>query len=311
MNKTDVALGRYLRDLAHIPLLTPEEEIALAGRIQNGDEAAREQMIRSNLRLVVTIAHDYVDLGLPLMDLIAEGNIGLMHAVDRFDPSRGAKLSTYAASWIKQTIKRALADQSRTVRVPSQMVDKVTRMRRVSAQLSNELGREVTEEEISEKLGIASERIAQLKTIGLRPASLDAPVADDEDAALSEKIADEEARTPLELLREKDFLGKIDIVLRSLNKREATIIEYRFGLNGLAAKTLEQVSELIGVTRERVGQLQVVRRQIVLNPHGGDNENTLGSRPCRVGNWLCCASLRPTNGRSKNRTANSCIGFEV
>ena len=257
MNKSDVALSRYLRDLAHIPLLTPEKEIELAGRIQNGNEAAREEMIRSNLRLVIAIAHDYVDLGVPLMDLIAEGNIGLMHAVDRFDPSRGAKLSTYAASWIKQTIKRALADQSRIVRVPSQMANKVTHVRRVSAQLSNKLGREVTEEEMSEELGIATAKIAQLKTIGLRPASFDAPVADDEETALSEMIADEQAQTPLELLREKDFLGEIDSVLRSLNKREATIIEHRFGLNGLAEKTLEQVSELIGVTRERVGQLEV------------------------------------------------------
>ena len=257
MNKTDVALSGYLRDLAHIPLLTPEEEMELASRIQNGDEAAREQMIRANLRLVVAIAHDYVDLGVPLMDLIAEGNIGLMHAVDRFDPSRGAKLSTYAVSWIKQTIKRALADHSRTVRVPSQMFNKVTHMRRVSAQLSSELGREVTEKEISEELGIATEKIARLKTIGLRPESLDASVGDDDETSLSEIIADEQAPTPLELLREKDFLGEIDVVLGSLNKREATIIEHRFGLHGLAAKTLEQVAELIGVTRERVGQLEV------------------------------------------------------
>ena len=258
MNKNDVALSGYLRDLAHIPLLTPEEEIEVAVRIQNGDEAARQQMIRSNLRLVIAIAHDYVDLGLPLMDLIAEGNIGLIHAVDRFDPSRGAKLSTYAVWWIKQTIKRALADQSRTVRVPSQMVDKVARMRRVSAQLSSELGREATEEEIGEELGIAAEKIAQLKTIGLRPESFDAPVTSDDETALSEIIADEQAPTPLEFLREKDFLGEIDNVLGSLNKREATIIEHRFGLHGLAAKTLEQVSELVGVTRERVGQLEVV-----------------------------------------------------
>jgi RNA polymerase primary sigma factor len=257
MNTTDAPLNRYLRDLAHIALLTLEQEIELAGRIQNGDEVARDQMIRSNLRLVVTIARDYVDLGVPLMDLIAEGNIGLMHAVDRFDPSKGAKLSTYAASWIKQTIKRALTDQSRTVRIPGQMVDKVTRMRRVSAQLSSELGREATEEEISEELGIASEKIAQLKTIGLRSESLDAPVADGDETARLEMIADEQAPMPLEFLREKDFLGKIDIILRSLNKREATIIEHRFGLHGVAAKTLGQVSELIGVTRERVGQLEV------------------------------------------------------
>jgi RNA polymerase primary sigma factor len=256
MNNTDVALSRYLRDLADIKLLTPKVQIELAGRIQNGDDAAREQMIRSNLRLVVAIARDYVDLGVPFIDLIAEGNIGLMHAVDRFDASRGAKLSTYAAAWIKQTIKRALAGQSRTVRVPSQMIDKVTRMRRVSAQLSSELGREISEDELSEELGIASEKIAQLKTIGLRAASLDAPIADDDETALSEMIADEQALTPLEFLREKDFRGEIDAVLRSLNKREAAIIEHRFGLHGLAAKTLEQVSELMGVTRERVGQLE-------------------------------------------------------
>ena len=257
MNKTDVALSGYLRDVADIPLLTPEEEIELGRRIQNGDEAAREQMIRSNLRLVVTIAQDYAGLGVQLMDLIAEGNIGLMHAVDRFDPGRGAKLSTYAAQWIKQAIKRALAEQSRIVRVPSQMANKATRMRRVSAQLSDELGREATEEEISEELGISVAKIARLRAIGLRPASLDAPVADDDETALSEIIADEQAPTPLELLREKDFLGEIDTVLESLDKREATIIEHRFGLHGLAAKTLEQVSEMIGVTRERVGQLEV------------------------------------------------------
>jgi RNA polymerase primary sigma factor len=257
MNKTDVALSGYLRDLADIPLLTPEEEIGLGRRIQNGDGAAREQMIRSNLRLVVTIAQDYAGLGVQLMDLVAEGNIGLMHAVDRFDPDRGAKLSTYAAQWIKQAIKRTLAEQSRTVRVPSQMAAKVTRMRRVSAQLSSELGREATEDEISEELGIATKKIAQLRTIGLASASLDAPVADDDETALSDMIADEQAATPLELLSEKDFLGEIDTVLGSLNEREATIIEHRFGLHGLAMKTLEQVSELVGVTRERAGQLEV------------------------------------------------------
>lgn len=257
MNRTDAALSRYLRDLADIPLPTPAEEIELGRRIQNGDEAAREQMIRSNLRLVVAIAQNYIDLGVPLMDLVAEGNIGLIHAVDRFDPSRGAKLSTYAASWIKQLIKRALARQSRIVRVPNQMANKVTRMRRVSAQLSNELGHEATEEEISEELGITAGRIAHLKTIGLRTASLDAPIADNDETALSDMIADEQTATPLEFLREKDFLGQIDTVIGSLSNREATIIEHRFGLNGLAAKTLEQVSQLIGVTRERVGQLEI------------------------------------------------------
>jgi RNA polymerase primary sigma factor len=259
MDKSDVALNKYLRELGQTSLLTPEEEIELGHKIQKGDAAAREKMIQANLRLVVTIARDYVDLGVPLIDLIAEGNIGLMNAVDRFDPDKGAKLSTYAVWWIKQTIKRALANQSKTIRVPSQMLNKITRMRRVSAQLSYDLGREATEQELSEELGIASEKIERLKAVGLRPTSLDAPVGyeDEECRALSETIADEQAPTPFETLRGQDFSDQLDSVLNTLNKREATIIAHRFGLNGIPAKPLQQVAELVGVTRERVRQLEI------------------------------------------------------
>jgi RNA polymerase primary sigma factor len=257
MNEGDVALSKYLKELGQIRLLTPEEELQLGRRIQKGDAAAREQMIQANLRLVVTIAQDFVGLGVSLIDLIAEGNVGLMNAVDRFNPDRGAKLSTYAAWWIKQAVKRALANQSKTIRVPSQMINKVMRMRRVSAQLSNDLGREPTEEELGQELGIASKKIARLRSIGLRPASLDAPADDQEDTPLSENIPDDQAQTPFDFLREKDFSGEIDLVLKTLSKREATIISHRFGLNGITPKPLQQIGDLIGVTRERVRQLEI------------------------------------------------------
>lgn len=253
----EIALNKYFRELGEIPLLTPEQEIQLGHRIQQGDAAARDRMIRANLRLVVTIARDYVDLGVPLSDLIAEGNIGLINAVDRFNPERGAKLSTYAGYWIKQSIKRALANQSKTIRLPAQVVDKISRMRRVSAQLSNDLGREATEDELGEELGIASENIARIRSIGLRPASLDAPIEDNEQTTLCEAIPDEQSPTPFQFLREQDFTDQLDRVLTTLNKREATIIAHRFGLNGTTVKPLQQVAELIGVTRERVRQLEI------------------------------------------------------
>jgi len=280
MNKSDIALNKYLRELGQTSLLTPEKEIELGRRIQKGDATAREQMIEANLRLVVTIARDYIDFGVPLIDLIAEGNIGLMNAVDRFDPDKGAKLSTYAVWWIKQAIKRALANQSKTIRVPSQTLDKIIRIRRVSAQLSCNLGREATEEDLSEELGIASEKIARLKSVGLRPTSLDAPASDEDEECrtLSETIADEHVPTPFETLREQDFSDQLDSVLNTLNKRDATIIAHRFGLNGIPPKPLQQVAELIGVTRERVRQLEfaaLAKLRRAFNKHLGPQESEL------------------------------------
>jgi RNA polymerase primary sigma factor len=257
MNGTDAVLNRYLLEIGRIPLLSPDQETQLGRRIQNGDAAARERMINANLRLVVTIARDYINLGMPLVDLISEGNIGLMQAVDRFDPEKGVKLSTYAIWWIKRAIKNALANQSKTIRLPSRTIEKITRMRRVSAQMGNELGREPTEDELGEELGIAIEKVARLRSVGLRPESLDARVGDDDATELGENIPDEQAQTPFESLREKDFSDQINRVLKNLNKRDATIIAERFGLNGTTAKPLEQVAEIIGVTRERVRQLEL------------------------------------------------------
>ena len=257
MNETNAVLNRYLLEIGRMPLLSPGQEIEVARRIQNGDAAARERMINANLRLVVTIARDYINFGLPLVDLISEGNIGLMKAVDRFDPEKGVKLSTYAIWWIKQAIKNALGNQSKTIRLPAKTIEKITRMRRVSTQMGIELGREPTEDELSEELGIATEKVAGLRSVGLRPESLNAPVGVDELTELGENIPDEQAQTPFESLRERDFSEQIDQVLNSLNKREAMIIAERFGLNGATAKPLEQVANTIGVTRERVRQLEI------------------------------------------------------
>src|SRR5262245_16177069 len=209
MNGTDAALDKYLREIGRIPLLTADEEIKLGRKIQRGNAAARQRMIRANLRLVVAIARDYVNLGLPLLDLISEGNIGLLKAVERFDPRNGAKFSTYASWWIKQAIKRALANQTKTIRLPAQMVDKIRRMERASAQLSNDLGREATEEEIGDELGIPGEKILRLKSVGLRPESLDAPVSDDDVTEFGETIPDERAQTPFQLLGNKDFSDQL------------------------------------------------------------------------------------------------------
>src|SRR5437762_3256823 len=193
MNETDTGLNRYLREIGRIPLLSLEQEIELAAKIKKGDAAARERMINSNLRLVVTIAHDYANLGLPVLDLISEGNIGLTKAVERFDPTKGAKLSTYAMWWIKQSIRRALANQSKMIRLPVHLVDKIAKVRRVSMQMSDELGREPTDDELGEEIGLASHKVARLKSVGIRPTSLDAQLGDDDSTEFGETVGDEAA----------------------------------------------------------------------------------------------------------------------
>ena len=256
MNESDFGLKRYLQEIGQFSLLTPQQEVELAGKIKKGDGAARERMINANLRLVVTIARDYANFGLPLLDLISEGNIGLTKAVERFDPTKGAKLSTYAMWWIKQSIKRALANQSKTIRLPVHLVDKVAKVRRVSLQMSDELGREPTDEELGEEIGIASEKVARLKSVGIRPASLDAPIAESDSTEFSEVIGDDEAQTPFELLRDKNLLGEVEGLLEVLDPREKKIISQRFGLDGGKPKTLEDVGKDFGITRERIRQLQ-------------------------------------------------------
>jgi RNA polymerase primary sigma factor len=252
----DTAIKLYLREIGQVKLLTPQEEIQLAARIKRGDKKAREQMIKANLRLVVKIARDYEGIGLPLLDLISEGNIGLMKAVERFDPAKGGKLSTYGSWWIKQSIKRALANQSKTIRLPVHLVDKISKMRRTAMRLQEEFGREPTDEELGEELGITASRVAQMRMAAIRPASLDAPIGDEDSNNFAEVVEDESADTPYEQLEEKTVTRMLQDMVKTLDTREATILRSRFGLDGGSLKTLEEVGEKFGVTRERVRQIQ-------------------------------------------------------
>jgi RNA polymerase primary sigma factor len=253
--KSDTSMGIYLRDISKTELLTPAEEVELAAKIKRGDGKARAHMIKANLRLVVKIAKDYSTYGLPLADLVSEGNIGLMKAVARFDPTKGAKLSTYASWWIKQSIKRALADQSKTIRLPGHMVDKIASMRRITSHITDEIGREPTDDELSEELGIPRRKLAFLKNASRRPTSLDAPVNDGE-RDYRETVGDERAVNPLAALTDKNLHGQLDDLLGVLDGREHRIINARFGLSGKPPMTLDEVGSELGVTRERIRQIQ-------------------------------------------------------
>ncbi len=261
-------LQLYLNEIRLTPLLTVQEEIKLAARIKRGDKAARDHMIKANLRLVVKIAYDYHQMGLPLMDLISEGNLGLIKAVERFDPAKGGKLSTYAAWWIKQSMKRALANQSKTIRLPVHLVDKISRMRKMIAKLTDELGREPENEEIAAELQIPTAKVALLKTVSVRPASLDAPVGEDDGSAtLGDLVGDEAAVSPYEGLGDKNLKEDLSAMVNSLEPREASIIKLRFGLEGNREMTLEEVGKKFEVTRERIRQLEYlalakIRRQM-------------------------------------------------
>jgi RNA polymerase primary sigma factor len=252
------AINLYLNEIAQYSLITVEREIELAALIAKDDEAAEEELINANLRLVVKIARDYEGLGLPLLDLIDEGNIGLMKAVKRFDPSKGAKLSTYGSWWIKQSIKRALANQSKTIRLPVHLVDKISRMRRVEMSLQEKLEREPTDEELGKAMKMTAVKIAQLRTAAIRPASLDAPLGDEpESDTLGDVVEDDHMHTPYEDLEEKTDTKMLHFMLDSLNPREAAILRFRYGLDeGGEMRTLEDVGKKFGVTRERVRQIQ-------------------------------------------------------
>ncbi len=255
---SDSSLRVYMREISKTPLLTPEEEVELADKIKKGDKKARAHMIKANLRLVVKIAQDYSGYGLPLADLISEGNIGLMKAVERFDPNKGGKLSTYGSWWIKQSIKRALANQSKTIRLPVHMVDKVARMRRIAAMLAEQLGREPSDDELAGELGLPVRKLALLKRASQRLTSLDEPFGDDERGNFGDVIGDDKAVSPFDALVNKNMHGHLGDLLNVLDERETQIIDARFGLNGSTPMTLEEVGREFGVTRERIRQLQNV-----------------------------------------------------
>lgn len=250
-------LQLYLREIGQVQLLTPAEEIALAARIQKGDEEAREHMIKANLRLVVKIARDYEGLGLPLLDLINEGNIGLMKGVERFNPAKGAKLSTYAALWIKQAIRRALGNQSKTIRLPVHVVDKMAHIYQAERKLRETLDREATDEEVAAELGFSLRQVKFYRQAGKAPVSLDAPLSDGEDGKqVSEVVADPNAVVAYDQLVKQGDAELLQESMGALSERERTILAMRFGLEGDSPKTLEEVGEHYGLTRERIRQIQ-------------------------------------------------------
>lgn len=246
----------YLREIGQTALITPQDEIRLAAKIKRGDKAARDLMIRANLRLVVKIANDYARYGLPLLDLISEGNIGLMKAVERFDPKKGGKLSTYAAWWIKQAIRRALANQSKTIRLPAHLVDKISRMRRADRKLAEKLGRDPTPAELAKELGVSEGVVTHWQTVSLRPSSLDAPVGDKDSAEFGDLVGDDKARLPFDEINDAQLRREMDTLLVKLDFREREILKHRFGLQGVEEETLEDVGKRFKVTRERVRQIQ-------------------------------------------------------
>jgi len=251
------SLKLYLNEIGKTPLLKIEEEIKLAARVRKGDEAARQHMIRANLRLVVRIALDYRDFGLTLQDLISEGNIGLIKAVDRYDPTKGGKLSTYAAWWIKQSIQRALANQSKTIRLPVHAVAKISQIRKTARALSDKLGHEVSDEELAAELNMPLEKLIHLRSVAVHPASLDAPLGDSSDSSLlGDVVRDDAASSPSDSLGSKNVSADLANAISSLGEREAQIIRMRFGLDGNDEMTLEEIGKKFNVTRERIRQLE-------------------------------------------------------
>lgn len=250
----------YMGEIARIPLVNKKEEAELADDIHCGDldrhENARSTLIKANLRLVVKIAHDFKGLGLPLLDLISEGNIGLMRAVEKFDPAKGAKFSSYAAWWIKQSMRRALANQSRTIRIPVQSAGKINKIKSVRMKLAEELGREPSDAEIAEHLDFSERTVAGLRLADLRTFSLHDPIQQGEEGEFQDIIPDRHAMTPDQILGDVESVFRLMDLLEKLEDRERRILEMRFGLHGNRPLTLEEVSQEIGRTRERVRQIQ-------------------------------------------------------
>ena len=246
----------YLKEIGKISLLSLDEELELSHRIADGDEDAKRLLAESNLRLVVSIAKRYVGRGMLFLDLIQEGNIGLMKAVEKFDSSKGYKFSTYATWWIRQAITRAIADQARTIRVPVHMVETINRMTRHQRQLTLELNREPTEEEIASRMKIPVEKVREIIKIAQDPVSLDTPIGEEEDSHLGDFIPDERSMSPEEFATNEILKDQISTVLMTLTDREEQVLKLRFGLIDGTCRTLEEVGQIFGVTRERIRQIE-------------------------------------------------------
>ena len=252
----DDPVRMYLKEIRRVPLLTAEEEVDLARRMEAGDETARHRLEEANLRLVVSIAKRYVGRGMMFLDLIQEGNLGLLKAVEKFDYSKGYKFSTYATWWIRQAITRAIADQARTIRIPVHMVETINKYIRVSRQLLQELGRDPTPEEIAHRMGLSVARVREIMKISQEPVSLETPIGEEEDTHLSDFIEDEAAPDPADAASMLLLKEQISEVLTTLAPREAEVLRLRFGLVDGRSRTLEEVGQNFGVTRERIRQIE-------------------------------------------------------
>jgi RNA polymerase primary sigma factor len=250
------SLRLYLRSIGRVELLTAAQEIALAKRIERGDMGAKQHMVEANLRLVVSIAKGYLGRGLTFLDLIQEGSLGLIRAVEKFDHRRGFKFSTYATWWIRQAVTRAIADKARTIRIPVHMVEKLNRVGHVERQLVQKLGREPEPSEIAEELEITVREVREIQRVAQQPISLEKPVGEEEDSELGDFVADDDAESPLESAEEAMQRQDVQRALEALPERERQVIELRFGLRGIEPLTLEEVGRAFGVTRERIRQIE-------------------------------------------------------
>lgn len=246
----------YLKEIGRVPLLSAEEEIELAKRIEQGDEEAKRRLAEANLRLVVSIAKRYVGRGMLFLDLIQEGNMGLLKAVEKFDYRKGYKFSTYATWWIRQAITRAIADQARTIRIPVHMVETINKLIRVSRQLLQELGREPTPEEIAKEMGLSPEKVREIMKIAQEPVSLETPIGEEDDSHLGDFIPDDDAQAPAEAAAYELLKEQLREVLDTLSEREENVLRLRFGLDDGRTRTLEEVGKVFGVTRERIRQIE-------------------------------------------------------
>ncbi|WP_298591188.1 RNA polymerase sigma factor RpoD [uncultured Selenomonas sp.] len=252
----DDPVRMYLKEIGRVPLLSADEEIALAKRMESGDEAAQKELAEANLRLVVSIAKRYVGRGMLFLDLIQEGNLGLIKAVEKFDYNKGYKFSTYATWWIRQAITRAIADQARTIRIPVHMVETINKLIRVSRQLLQQLGREPSPEEIAAAMEISVERVREIMKIAQEPVSLETPIGEEEDSHLGDFIEDQDAPAPAEAASFMLLKEQLEEVLDTLTEREERVLRLRFGLDDGRARTLEEVGQNFGVTRERIRQIE-------------------------------------------------------
>jgi RNA polymerase primary sigma factor len=265
--KDQTTLNLYIQQMAKHPLLTPEEERELAIRAKKGDKEALKKLVEGNLRFVVNVAKNFMGWGVPLTDLIAAGNLGLIEAAKRFDPDKEVKFISYAVWWIRQAITRAIADQARTIRIPVHMIETINKLIRVSRQMFQELGREPTPEEIAKKVGMSPEKVRKILRTSQEPISLETPIGDDDESHLGDFIEDKSVMSPEKYVLRQALRAQLEEVLSTLSEREEQVLRYRFGLEDDTEYTLEQVGKKFGVTRERIRQIEAKALRKLRHPN--------------------------------------------